>query len=89
MEQMLIYEYCPELRPFIIFDAELANGEKISFVGHEYHCLDPKCDCYLTNIMIHEVSTGDRITQIIYGWRYYAYYKKERFLNRKEVDKEL
>lgn len=80
MEQMLIYKYCPELSPFILFDAELSNGVKISCVGHEYHCLDPKCDCYLTNIMIHEVNTGERITQVIYGWRYYAYYKKERFL---------
>ena len=29
--------------------------------------------------MIHESGTGARLTQIIYGWRNYDYYKKEMF----------
>ena len=79
MQLRIIYDYCKELEPFIMFDAKLENGEIVSCVGHEWHCCDPKCKCYLTNIMVHDSDSGDRLAQIIYGWRNYEYYRKERF----------
>jgi hypothetical protein len=79
MEIRAIYDFCPELKTFITFDAKLGNGKTIPCVGHEWHCCDPECDCYLVNIMIDEANSGERLTQITYGWRNYAYYRKERF----------
>ena len=63
MEIRAIYDFCPELKTFITFDAKLDNGKTIPCVGHEWHCCDPECDCYLVNIMIDEANSGERLTQ--------------------------
>lgn len=66
-----------DVRPFINFEANVGGGTQLE--GYEYYCIDPSCNCAMVNIMIHEVSSSRRLTQLIYGWRPYKHYLKQHF----------
>lgn len=78
MRILPFYAYLPSMEPFILFNALVKNKET-SCVGYEYYCCDPKCNCKLANIIIHDTS-GNRLSHILYGWRDVKYYVKERFV---------
>lgn len=73
------YHLHPEQPPFILFNVDL-NGRKLSCVGLDWHCCDSTCNCSLSNIMIHDADTGEKLTQLIYGWQPFKYYLKEGFI---------
>lgn len=63
-----------DAEPFITFDAEGGAGQIISYVGYEFICTNPKCDCQSISIGVSTVGGKYILTYINYGWRNYEYY---------------